>query len=244
MWHSLISIFRNIDYVISFEIYMDESGREDDKNTPITTVAGAYAKCMRWQSIESQWNSVLKKFGVDIFHAADLANFQGEFKKKEGWNEDRRDRLLDKLNGVIVNEHLKLFGIAVDNHIFQEIKAEFPKVKRDAYQFCCEGTIFTLLRRLEKKQETVQSIGFVFDWGRKFTTPMMNLLDDIAENRRKNNINPRITIARGNKKDFIPLQVADQIAYEFYRLQKDYQYSSVTQLRPSIRLLKRRISRT
>jgi hypothetical protein len=81
-------------HVSVIKVAMDESGVDD--NTSVITVAGYVARPKMWRDWTKRWN--IAKRPIRVFHAADCANFHGEFK---GWAAERRDPLVIQLLDVM-----------------------------------------------------------------------------------------------------------------------------------------------
>lgn len=215
-----------------FEAYFDESGIHD--GAVVTMVAGALAKRSSWLSINRQWESILDKFGVTLFHATDLSNFRGEYKC---WDEIKRRRFTTILLDIIIREKPTVFGIGVRNELYTKIKLDFQDVPLNSYQFCCEWCMSWVGRYVGSKRH-VPPVNVAFEAGQKFTTATIK---DTRRLLRSELGRERHGIAMVNtvvKSEATPLQVADLIAYELYKWHTSKRVQSSPHLRhPLMRLI-------
>lgn len=236
--NSLLNMFRGCDFVSVIGAYMDESGHETDPNTPITVVGGAYANHLRWKYVEYGWKKILEDAHVTYFHSKELEHRRGEY---TGWDEEKKNAFLKKLTSIVVNEQLHIFAMAVEHRDYEIAKVEFPKIKMDAYQFCCAACLIPLLRRFGRNRH-IEYVAFMFEDGRKFTTKVISFLDKVKKAREHKNVNPGFRITKGDKKSYIPLQVADLVAYELFQMDKCLRASPQRPMRKSLQILQRKIS--
>ena len=80
-----------------FETYCDEAGGADHG---FIAVCGWLASVERWKAFESDWKALLGQYSVPFFHMADIAQFQGPYKK---WYSARaeREEFLSQAVGII-----------------------------------------------------------------------------------------------------------------------------------------------
>ena len=77
-----------------FSLYLDESERPSE----VLTIAGYIASVDQWDNQRRQWDRLREEFNFDVFHAADLQAFLGEF---TGWDEAKRQRLHAEMAEII-----------------------------------------------------------------------------------------------------------------------------------------------
>jgi hypothetical protein len=86
---------------MTIQLFMDDSGEATDPNELSVAVAGNLAPAENWQAFQSEWTSVLREYGVKVFHMKDLQAYQKEFDswKRKGpqYREDFVDRLLETM---------------------------------------------------------------------------------------------------------------------------------------------------
>ncbi len=80
-WHRLIP--PNLlagRWIVVLVCYLDDSGK--DPQNPVSTIAGYVAREAAWAAFESEGESWFSEYGVNILHAKDLQDTDGEF---SGW---------------------------------------------------------------------------------------------------------------------------------------------------------------
>lgn len=194
-----------------FEAYFDESGFHG--GSPVMVVGGAITKQSSWLTICSEWECVLKKYDIKCFHATDLNGRYGEF---EGWDDERCHAFQSKLLNILSGETLLTVGIAVDPKTYEKVLAEFQGLNITPYLFCVKGCIYTV-SSIATKKEHMQPVAVFFEKGQKRN--QRNLIDinwlyESESDKERNKIN---MISFADKKEVTALQVADLLAYEFYK---------------------------
>jgi hypothetical protein len=182
----------------------DASG---DDAKPQLTVAGFVSSAADWQKFAIAWSSRLKQDGIEFFHAADLDNFWGPFRH---W-QDRTDRktlrenLCADLMSILKSHVYQKFGSTVINSTFQKMNAKV----REEFALCA----YSLAGRTCERQVR-QYVATHFTRDTEFAVIFE------AGDKGKRKLQKRISEDSGLqvtfalKKDAIPLQAADWLAYE------------------------------
>ena len=192
-----------------FKIYMDESGTHD--GSPIVTVAAYIARPLTWKAFTNKWNA--KKKPIKVFHSSECNGFKGEF---EGWERAARDALVIRLTEVMRTHNMMGFVTGLDLRSFEKAMAENPELKEmlpSPYGACFHWTIGNVMRMLDGK--TNERLAFFHE---------INDYEDDAKDAfkfiRENRVHHKsgMTLSFGGKDDFVPLQAADILAYEGFKL--------------------------
>jgi hypothetical protein len=188
------------------KVAMDESGVHD--NSPVLTVSAYAARPRQWQEWTKRWKVV--KRSIKVFHSVDCANLTGEFR---GSTPEQRDplaiRLLDVLRdsdipGVVIGIHMDEFRKAMSGH--DDLRALFGS----PYAACVHWVI-----------QTIMNIGI--EVGSKARIKFIHESNDYRRDAEEafawveKNGNPsraKISLEFADKKDYLPLQAADVLAYE------------------------------
>jgi hypothetical protein len=188
------------------KIFVDESGTHADAE--VITVAAYAGRPKIWRGWTDQWRK--KKRPIEIYHAVDSANLRGEF---DGWTKERRDELAAKLLPIIANA--KIAGAVIGLHLSEFQKAvgdrkEIPEALGTPYTTCFHWLVQSLLELLKHNKKT-ESLKFVHE-NNDFEGDARRAFDWIKENANPYDVPMRLTF--GGKKDQMPLQAADILAYE------------------------------
>ena len=201
-------------------IYIDESGVHD--GSPVVAV-GAYAgRLETWPAFIEEWNRA--KGSIKVFHSADCAAYQGEFK---GWNETDRNALVADLLTVLPK--YELYGIAMGINL-RDVKeatatepdlADSPELAsffEAPYGMCLQWTLRNIIERTEAVGIRKEPIA-VFHEQNDFQSEAMAAFE-FVKRRRVSHVGP-MNIAFVEKDSHVPLQAADVLAYEANKRLRD-----------------------
>ena len=107
--------------VFVLRVFMDESGTHG--GSPVLTVGAAWAKPSVWKKWTKDWN--LAKKPINVHHSTDCHNRNGEYKD---WSRERRDAYVKRILPVIGNHGIngRISGIHLES--FKKEIALRPKV--------------------------------------------------------------------------------------------------------------------
>jgi hypothetical protein len=190
---------------------MDESGVHG-KASPVVTVAAYVAKPRTWETFTRRWNAT--KRPIKVFHSSDCNAFEGEF---EGWARADRDALVINLLKVVRERPMMGFVTGLDLRAYEEAMTANPDLREllpDPYGTCFHWTVGTIMEIIEKKRNN-ERLAF-FHENNSFHKEAYEGFDWIKANRTTHT--SMMTLSFGGKDDFVPLQAADILAYEGYKL--------------------------
>jgi hypothetical protein len=199
----------------------DASGKADRS---CLVVAGFISSLKDWEAFDTSWRKRLAADELTYFHMADLAGCREEFSK--GWKDDepRRRALLSDLVGIIQAHAYRSFVSVVENKHFARLSTENQKsFALDAYSLAGRSAVakISTWRKITSGFEGVPT-AYVFEEG-----------DEGAGNLMKSMLRDGYPSPQfGAKKDgvdpdgnpivaYTPLQAADLLAYEVFRLYDD-----------------------
>ena len=108
--------------------YGDESGL--DEKAEYFLMGGFVGTLLDWKTVRSEWQQVLRQFGVPEFHSADFFGGKGQYRYWEG---SHRDSLLDSLLSVLGNSRVIPLGCAIRIRDFLELTSKERRVLSGAY---------------------------------------------------------------------------------------------------------------
>lgn len=192
--------------VIVIRVFMDESGTHD--HSPVVTVGAYAADPKQWAAWTTKWN--IAKRPIKVFHAADCANSEGEFK---GWDDDRRNPLVIRLLtilrearflGIMIGINMVEFEKAMEGH--DNLRVLFPS----AYGACFHWVVQTLLTA-QHDSGNREMLAFIHEVN-AFKGEALEAFGYIQKHGNPSGVNMSLTF--GTKEKFVPLQAADILAYE------------------------------
>lgn len=191
--------------------YFDESGTHD--GSLFTVVGGGLARESTWLAIAGQWRSALRKYGASAFHSTDFSNSRKEF---AGWDEAKRRNFIGALLNIITNESITLIVSSVPNQTFDTVVQEFPDLTMTPYHYCCEMCMHKIGFKLQTKKR-VEPVAVTFEAGQKANSPVFGYFFARMNDAGWQKLYRIKSVDFLSKKEAIPLQVADLIAYEYYK---------------------------
>jgi len=182
-----------------YAAYFDDSGHPNDQEAVV--VAGFIAAAGQWLLFEREWNAILEREGMEIFHMTD-------FEHSKVWPQHKKEAILRRLVNTI--------QIRTKKSISHIVMMKDYKIVNDEYAFEeCIGTPYALAGRT-----TAKSLN---NWKRDHMQPEDNLLV-FFEDGTKHRGNFMDALKRDGLScpDFIkkaeatPLQASDWLAWEMF----------------------------
>ncbi len=196
----------------SYTAYMDESGTHDGSESVV--VAGFISLPPMWVEFSAKWQLALNDFGLDYFHMADFANHVGPY---ASWNEEERRLRLARLLTIVSENTLGSVATCVPLKPFQDIFS--PRAKSicgDAYGLATVACFMYLAEHL-RDQSLDGWVNYVLESGSRGAGQIANVFN-ANERDPSQKADLRLSSLRfENKRQFLPLQGADILAYELYK---------------------------
>lgn len=190
------------------EAYFDETGHGEDTNVTYLGVAGCLTSVEVWKKVKDKWSAALRSEGLLHFHMNEFAFSTSSFK---GWKKDeaRRRRIYGALWEIIqAAELIPLGGFVRLEDFKRELAGQVHHVLRDAYFLCYLQCLRFLAQYAESEQ--VGNITTIFDNKKGYIGEALRIYDVLADHFI-GKIPPPVF---RDMRIFLPLQVADIIAYE------------------------------
>lgn len=199
----------------------DASGKEDLR---CIVVAGFVSSAKDWQAFHEAWTKRLSDDGLTYFHMTEFAHSQGAF--ENGWrdNKPRRDQLFGDLVGIIQSHAYRSFSCTVEYEQFFNLSTDNQK----EFAMCAYSLAGrTCLRHISdwmKREPGLSSmpIGYAFEEGDEGAGML-------SERMWKDGYPRPHFLPKKDRLDkdgapvnaYTPLQAADILAYEIFRLYHD-----------------------
>jgi hypothetical protein len=202
-----------------FDVYLDESGTH--AGSPALTVAGYLSVAERWGVFSAQWQTMLDDFGIKMFHMTSLANHAPPF---DTWGESRRRELFATAVSIINPNVLASFAFTVpmflydDDSVFPEFAKAFVS---DAYGLMTFGLVMEVAEYVKKLAQEIGDpdpwVAYIMESGANGTGKVQKMFM-----RHQRDPDSRVdlrllSLSFENKRQFLPLQAADIVAYECYQ---------------------------
>ena len=199
-------------YMLTLRGYFDESGTHTASETVV--VAGFLASASDWVEFSGRWQMALNDFGIPFFHMADFANRVPPY---DVWTEPVRKTRLARLLSIINKCAATSLATVVHRQEFEDIIPEKAReICGDAYGLAaivCWMEIREMIREMD-----VDAWGsYVFEGGARGAGTILkifqhNVNDPVQKERLR-----LLSLRFEPKREFLPLQAADILAYEVYK---------------------------
>lgn len=208
--------------------FLDESY---DKR--IFIVGGFLSYEDEWWKIEKKWKKTLRENHLERFHAADCNNGFGEFR---GWPPKRRTGLIKRLLRII--EQQEIYGIY--SGVVQPAYRDEFGVKRDddAYPLCLQHCIEIIGEKTARLPLT-EKVKIIVDTCR-FSGKGAEVFHFMKYGHSWDQGARLHSITYSSWQDFVPLQCADLMAYESFKLVLRGEFEQHRPERKSFEMLRRR----
>lgn len=205
------TVAREDRFVMTITAYFDESGTNADSDAVV--VAGYLATPDAWEQFETEWREALDDWHLDFFHMSEFAHRINGYKH---WTEEIRRERLNRLFGIINSHALGSVGTVVPRALY-DAKFSFDGPARQKTggpyglaAYCDLMRTSELVRDLSGEPH----VAYVFEKGAvgrdQFTKVFMDNLND-DESRARMRL---LSLTFQDKRQFVPLQAADILAYE------------------------------
>ncbi len=192
--------------------YLDESGTHRGSDWVI--IAGFVSVASQWVEFSTQWQLALNDFGLPMFHMVEYAQ---RVKPYDTWTEPIRRERLSRLMNIIEKNVLASVGLSIPKKIFDRVVSKRAKqICGGAYGLAAVGTFLDL-------GELITSVGldgriaYVFESGSKGAGQVLRVFQynmNEPVQREKTRV---LSLRFEDKRDFLPLQASDILAYELYK---------------------------
>jgi len=201
----------------------DASGKEDLR---CIVVAGFVSSMKDWKSFHVEWLKRLASDGLQFFHMNKFAVSAPPFDGLKG-DKPRRDRLIGDLLGIIQSHAYRSFACTVEFADFYKLsEANQNEFSLNAYSLCGRTCVKHISDWRRREGLLKVPVGYAFEEGDKGA----GLL---SERMWKDGYPRPHFLPKKDRSDkhgspvagFTPLQAADILAYELYRLYSDMKFS-------------------
>lgn len=222
--------------------YFDESY----KDHRVYAIGGYIGRDRDWRAVSRQWRNRRLKDGVQCFHAVDCENGHGEF---ENLGKDGRVRLkTDLIQIVDAHENLGGFSSAVIIEDFYKVRGTSERAKQvlgpSPYFLCFQILLSDVCVALEKAQAGPGvRVAYVFEEQEEFSGRAQQLFNQFKAINQT--YAPKIgTVKYVGKHQSVPLELADNLAYETMKEILNHRYDparprriSMAKMIPKIRCI-------
>ena len=200
-------------YVVTITAYFDESGTHI--GSKFVTVAGYLALSEKWLTFEAEWEQALKAFEIEMFHMSDFANQAPPF---DNWPEEKRRACLQTLLNIINRHAAMSVGFTIPFDLYDAILSDEAKTFCGGpYGLAAQACFLDIAQSFDKHTDEDIWIAYILEQGSRGAGQVLKVFQEnvrIPERKRDLRL---LSLGFEDKRQFLPLQAADILAYELYR---------------------------
>jgi hypothetical protein len=230
-----------------FKAYFDESW--DARQEKILVFGGMIGRHEEWAKIEWPWKQLLDKYEIEYYRATEAEHARGQFKKPPFRTVP--DSLTFKQNELLREVRREFFevvtrgivsGLAVGIPItmFSEVAntpEKLAKLGGTPYYLCGHMVILRTLKAVKYEVNSRELVTFVFDRQQTFRAEMLKVHARLAT--KECEFHSQVgSITFDDKRRFVPLQIADTLAYEVRKQFEREMDDSSAEVRPELKRFK------
>jgi Protein of unknown function (DUF3800) len=204
-----------IAIMTEYAAYFDDSGHPDDQEAVL--VAGFISSETQWLLFEREWQAILDREGIEIFHMTD-------FEKNKVWPQHKKDAILRRLVSTVMIRTVKSISHGVLMKDYRETNDKYPFEETIGTPYALSGR--TVAKSLNTWKRDHMQVGdkllVFFEDGTKHKGDFMDAME------RDQLPCPAFI----KKSEATPLQAADWLAWEVF-----HAFKTLT-VRPSLAKLK------
>lgn len=228
---------RNARRFLLFRFYCDESYDGKASNPDYFTMSGFFADQPTWEEVEEEWDAINRRYGILEFHATKLNRRVGQY---EGWCRDKACEYSAELLHVITRQKMRMvaYNCGIRGDAYRNVISNVGQMKLGhPWIMCFQSCIAMVAKHMETLPES-DCFSVVFGQESRFEGMAVSAFSQMAANPLFEYRHRLMTCTSGSPEKIIPLQVADLMAYEYYkRICQHGQRTPVPELRVPLRLI-------
>jgi len=200
-------------------------------------VAGFFADELTWTDVEGRWSAENRRVGVSRYHAAEVNAFGDEF---AGWEKDKQIAYSANLVKILTDQKRRLHAVScgIFSREYEQIIGEGGRKKfGHPYIVCFKSCIAMLAQEMEIRNFEPEDKFAVILGRNSLENEAIKVFTEMQDNPNWRFGRRLAFCARGNWQDFVPLQTADLIAYETFRLLHEKHKDDPKQARWALRTM-------
>jgi len=208
---------------VLFRFYCDESYDGNPQNPNILTISGFFSDQPTWDKVEKNWNEINHRYGVSCFHATDLNCLKKEYNK---WSRKKGDcysaELLKSIN--CQKKKMVAYNCGMSGDEYRKIINDDGRRKLgDPWIACFKSCLAMIAKDMEISiLPSDYRFSVVVEKGSGFETKATDIFENLLVKNQKfeyrDRLIPNISV---ESKKVVGLQVADLMAYEYFKRIKD-----------------------
>ena len=199
-----------------------DADRKQSVHVPRTYVVGGFISDETiWENVERQWRAENERAGVKHYHATEVNAYAGEFKD---WDGDQSIQYSKNLVGILKGQGRRLHAVTCAlwaSDYYRLISAEGRRKFGPPYIGCFKTCVAMIAQAMDVGGFQPEDKFAVILHRSDFEKEAVELFYKMKDSVEWPYHNRLATCAPGSCDDFTPLEAADLIAYETFRIVND-----------------------
>jgi len=220
-----------------FRLYCDESYDGRASTPDCFTVSGFFADQSTWEEVEDEWSAINRDYGITEFHATKLNSRGGQY---EGWGRSKAIEYSAKLLHVITRQKLRLvaYNCGVLGDAYRKAISPSGQLKLGHPWIMCFQSCVAMVAKHMETLPVEDRFSVVFGQENPFEGMAVSAFMEMKRNPQFPYRHRLLECSPGDPSEMVPLQVADLMAYEYYkRISQHKATSSNMAVRTPLRLI-------
>jgi hypothetical protein len=217
-----------------FRFYCDESYDGKAANPDYFTISGFFSDQPTWEDVEDEWDAVNRRYGVNSFHGTELNGRTGRYK---GWCKSKgceySAELLNTVNRQ--NRRMRAYNCGIRGDAYRKIISQDARIKMGHPWMVCFKSIVAMVAKDMETLPRDDRFSVVFGHENRFDAMALESFWMMMENPDFEYRHRLMTCTPALPRDVIGLQVADLMAYEYYKRMEGVDRKSIKRV-PIIRI--------
>lgn len=198
-----------------FTAYVDESGMHDGSQHIV--LAGYISTADQWNAFEDNWKAALSDAGIPSFHMTDFANRIAPHYNR--WSESQRQERLARFINIANKHSICSVGVILSKADLGAAMGRVITVFRGrAYGIAATWFTGLTVAALTKHHDPNAHVAYVMDRGARRSGEYVQIINRMMAKTDLMAGIRALSIRLESSSLFVPLQAADILAYELYRL--------------------------
>lgn len=200
-------------YLLILTAYLDESGTH--RSAEALAVAGYLSTQDRWEQFDAEWRVALREYGLEFFHMTDFANGAPPY-NTDIWRTEREARF-SRLVDIINRNALASIGITLPIRLFRSVvSTKAQRLVGGPYGLAAHACL-TEAARIIRAHQWDAWIRYIYADGAEGAGQVLASYRRIKGQAQNKDILRLDKLSFEDKKEYLPLQAADILAYELYK---------------------------
>ncbi len=219
-----------------FRFYCDESYDGKAYNPEYFTISGFFADHPTWEEIERGWNAINLGYSVPYFHASELNGRNGIY---ADWEKNKADEYSAELLSVINRQEKRIvaYNCGILGDVCRNIISPEGQMKLGHPWIMCFQSILAMVAKDMETLPVEDTFSVTFGSELRFEAMAVDVFKQMKKSPLFQYRHRLESCISGDSKKIVELQVADLMAYEYYKRLR--QEDSVNVMRKPLELIRK-----